>query len=88
MIIQKQILNQSNYISPGYKFKKVLLKRSYYKRSSKATSKSWTRILDSDSEKPGPWTRTLKNLDSEKSGPWKTCTLKKLDPKKPGPWKT
>ena len=35
-----------------------------------ATSKTWTRTLDPDPEKPGP----LKN--------W---TLKNLDPKKPGP---
>ena len=34
----------------------------------KATSKTWTWILDLDS---GPWTRTLdpENLDSEKPGP-------------------
>ena len=53
-----------------------------------ATSKTWTRILDPDLEKPGPRkTWTLKNLDPEKLGPWKTWTLKNLDPEKPGPWK-
>ena len=48
-----------------------------------ATSKTWTRTLDPDPEKPGPRkTWTLKNLDSEKPGPWKTWTLKNLDPEK------
>ena len=32
-----------------------------------ATSKTWTRTLDPDSEKPGPWKKwTQKNLDPEK----------------------
>ena len=38
--------------------------------------------------RPGPWTRTLKNLDPEKPGPGKTWTLtgtlKNLGPKKHG----
>ena len=56
-----------------------------------ATSKTWTRTLDPDPEKPGPEkpgprkTWTLKNLDPEKSGPWKTWTLKSVDPEKPAP---
>ena len=34
-----------------------------------ATSKTWTRTLDPDPEKPGPRkTLTLKNLDPEKRG--------------------
>ena len=50
-----------------------------------ATSKTWTRTLDPDFEKPGPRkTWTLKNLDPEKPGPWKTWTLKNLDPEKHG----
>ena len=58
-----------------------LLKKSF----RKATSKTWTRTLDLDSEKPGPWkTLTQKNLDPEKPGPWKIWTLKNLDPEKHG----
>ena len=50
------------------------------------TSKTWTRTLDPDPEKPGPRkTWILKNLDVEKPGPRKTWTLKNLDPEKPGP---
>ena len=51
-----------------------------------ATSKTWTRTLDLDPEKPRPRkTWTLKNLDpenlgSEKPGPRKTWILKKVDP--------
>ena len=49
------------------------------------TSKSWTRNLDLDPKKPGPWkTWTLKNLDPKKSGPSKAWTPKNLDPEKPG----
>ena len=48
-----------------------------------ATSKTWTRILGPDPEKPGPWkTWAQKNLDPEKTGPTKTWTLKSLDSKK------
>ena len=50
------------------------------------TSKIWTRTLDLDPEKSGPWkTWIQKNLDPEKPGPWKIWTLKNLDPEKPGP---
>ena len=47
----------------------------------RATSKTWTRTLDLDPEKPGLW----------KAGSWITWTLKNLDSKtlsfeKPGPW--
>ena len=58
---------------------------------NRATSKTWTRILDPGPGlwKPEPWkTWTLKNLDLEKPGPWRTWTLKNLDPEKPRPWKT
>ena len=51
----------------------------------RATSKTWTRTLDQDHEKPGPlksW--TLKNLDFEKPGPRKIWTFKNLDPEKHG----
>ena len=46
-----------------------------------ATSKTWTRTLDSD---PGPWTwtRTL-NLDP---GPGPGLWTLDPDPEKPGPW--
>ena len=40
----------------------------------KATSNTWTSILD----------QTLKNLDHEKPGPRKTWTLKDFDPEKHG----
>ena len=51
------------------------------------TSKTWTRTLDPDLEKPGRWkTWTLKNLDAEKPGPWNTWTLKNLGSEKPGPY--
>ena len=55
-----------------------------------ATSKTCTRILDLNPEKPEPrktWTLktwTLKNLDPEKTEPLKTWTLKNLDPEKHG----
>ena len=54
---------------------------------SRATSKTWTRSLDSDPEKRGPrknWTRKSldpENLNSEKRGPRKTWILKNVDPK-------
>ena len=42
----------------------------------KATSKTWTRTLDPDPKKPGPWkTCTLK-----KPVLWKTWTLKNMHP--------
>ena len=48
-----------------------------------ATSKTWTRALELDLEKPGlRKTWTLKNLDPEKRGPRKTWALKNLDPEK------
>ena len=39
---------------------------------------------------PRPWSRTL-DLDTEKPGPWKSWTQKNWDPEKPGPrkmWET
>ena len=57
-----------------------LLKKSF----RKTTSKTWTRTLDLDSEKPG----LKKKMDLGKPWPRKTWTLKNLDPKKPGSWKT
>ena len=44
-----------------------------------ATSKTWTRILDSEPEKPElRKTWILKNLNPEKPGTWKTLTQKKI----------
>ena len=43
----------------------------------RSTSKTWTRTMDQDPEKPGPlkiW--TLKNLDPDKHGPNKFWTVK------------
>ena len=38
-----------------------------------ASSKTWTRTLDPDPEKTGPWkTWSQKNLDPEKYESWKT----------------
>ena len=55
---------------------------------TRATSKTWTRTLDQDPEKPGPRkTWTLQTLDPEKSGLRKTWTLKNLDLKNLGPEK-
>ena len=34
--------------------------------------------------RPGPWTRTMKNLDPVKCEPRKTWTLRNLDPEKHG----
>ena len=54
-----------------------------------ATSKTWTRILDPNLEKPWnvktwPWKIwTLKKLR-----PWKSWILKNMVPEKPGPWIT
>ena len=45
-----------------------------------ATSKIWTRILDTDP-------KNLKPDMDPRLGPSKTWTLKNLDPAKPGPWK-
>ena len=48
-------------------------------KNVRATSKTWTRTLDSD---PGPWkTWTLINLDAEKPGPWNADEIQ-LEPEK------
>ena len=66
-------LSQSNFLLTCL----IIALHFYLKQTPKnvrATSKTWTRTLDSD---PGPWkTWTLISLDSKKPGPWKTWTLK------------
>ena len=52
---------------------------------TRATFKTLTQILDTDSEQPGPTkTCTPKNLEPEKPGPWKTGPWKTLDHEKRG----
>ena len=40
MIIQKQILNQSKFIPPGYTLSKIFFVRSYYKGTAKEAAPS------------------------------------------------
>ena len=53
--------------------------------TNEATSKTCTRTLDPNPEKPVPWkpglwkTWTQKNLDSKKRGPWNTWILKNME---------
>ena len=73
-----------------YQPKNMLLQRFWVFQKNlfmKATSKTWTWILDPDPEKPGPNPEKpgpTKNLNPEQPGPWKTWTLKNLDPEKHG----